>query len=300
MSNDESLLTSVVPRTLETKNKILGFELSDVLILFLNLSIQNLIFGGTSLKVPLVFGTSIGIALLLFVFKRGKPDLFLQHYFQHLLLPIHLFGNAPDASTGNSSRRWKMNSHFANNCHIGSSESEPIPHMILWDGSLSTAIELLPLDIECFDEGRVNQLTEQLRAFVNSLTEGLTAQFLVKVESDFADLIERHQSLITTESSFLRSLDETRCQKLDEESTSEAVFRPRLFLLLKRNRPLSPPRSHLEVFKDSLGGLKKRFDDLAETLSQSLENAKSTLSSMGFLARKLNQTGIDCLGVPAC
>lgn len=95
-SHDETLLTSVVPRTLETKSKILGFELSDVLILFLNLSIQNLVFGGTQFKIPMVFGTSVAIALVLFVFKRGKPDHFLQHYFQHMLLPTHFFGNAPD------------------------------------------------------------------------------------------------------------------------------------------------------------------------------------------------------------
>lgn len=42
--SDESLLTSGVPRSLETKSKILGLELSDVLVLLLNLSVQNLIF----------------------------------------------------------------------------------------------------------------------------------------------------------------------------------------------------------------------------------------------------------------
>lgn len=96
MSDDQSLLTSAVPRTLETKSKILGFELSDVLILFLNLSIQNLIFGSTHFKLPMVFGSSLLIAGVLFIFKRGKPDLFLQHFVQHLMLPSHLFGNLPD------------------------------------------------------------------------------------------------------------------------------------------------------------------------------------------------------------
>jgi hypothetical protein len=96
-NNNDSLLTSVVPRTLETRSKILGLELSDVLILFLNLSIQNLIFGGTHFKIPMVFGTSLGLALILFVFKRGKPDQFLQHYFHHLFSPSHFCGNEPDS-----------------------------------------------------------------------------------------------------------------------------------------------------------------------------------------------------------
>ena len=74
MQNDETLLTSTVPRSLDTKSKILGLELSDVLILLLNLSVQNLVFGGTGARIPMVFGTSLILGDLLFFVKRGKPD----------------------------------------------------------------------------------------------------------------------------------------------------------------------------------------------------------------------------------
>ncbi len=94
--NDDSLLTTVVPRTLETKSKILGLELSDVLLLLLNLSIQNLIFGSTSMKVPMVFGTSIIMAGLLFFVKRGKPDLYLQHLLQFMISPTIRSANSND------------------------------------------------------------------------------------------------------------------------------------------------------------------------------------------------------------
>jgi hypothetical protein len=93
-------------------------------------------------------------------------------------------------------------------------EDSDFPHMILWDGSLSGGLELLPLDIECFDEDRVNNLTEHLRAFVNSLHQGLTAQFMVKVETDFKGLIEKHEKLISTSNPFLKNLDIERCEKL--------------------------------------------------------------------------------------
>ena len=93
---DESLLTSTVPRTLDTKSKILGFELSDVLLLLLNLSIQNLIFGATHLKIPMVFGTNIALGALLFIFKRGKPDQFIQHFFEYLVSPTVKTANCPD------------------------------------------------------------------------------------------------------------------------------------------------------------------------------------------------------------
>ncbi len=96
MMKDESILTSTVPRTLETKNKILGFELSDVLVLLLNLSAQNLIFGSTSFKIPMVFGTSLILALILFLFKKGKPDHYLQHFFEHFISPTVFSANATD------------------------------------------------------------------------------------------------------------------------------------------------------------------------------------------------------------
>lgn len=98
MSEEQELLTSSVPRTLETKSKIMGFELSDVLILLLNLSMQNLIFGGTSMKIPMTFGSSLILGSLLFFFKRGKPDNYIQHYSEHLLSPVVRTANAQDES----------------------------------------------------------------------------------------------------------------------------------------------------------------------------------------------------------
>lgn len=94
--SDDAILTSTVPRSLETKNKILGLELSDVLVLLLNLSVQNLIFGSTSLKIPMVFGTSLMLGLTLFFFKQGKPDQFLQHFFEHFISPTVFSANYTD------------------------------------------------------------------------------------------------------------------------------------------------------------------------------------------------------------
>ena len=92
----ESLLTSTVPRSLDTKSKILGLELSDVLILLLNLSVENLIFGETSFRLPMVGGTSLLLFGLLFFVKRGKPDQYLQHAAEHLMSPTVLSANTVD------------------------------------------------------------------------------------------------------------------------------------------------------------------------------------------------------------
>jgi hypothetical protein len=93
---DEGLLTSSVPRALEMKSKLFGYELPDLLLIFVNLSITNLIFGGSSLRYPLVWGTTLGMALFLFIAKRGKPDNYLQHLGEYWMKPSYLAAGRPD------------------------------------------------------------------------------------------------------------------------------------------------------------------------------------------------------------
>ncbi|RYZ92565.1 MAG: hypothetical protein EOP06_03880, partial [Proteobacteria bacterium] len=65
--------------------------------------------------------------------------------------------------------------------------SEPFSHAVLADGSIAATLEIVPLDIDCFDENRINQLTVGLRSFANTLPEGFSAQFMVNQESDFSE-----------------------------------------------------------------------------------------------------------------
>ena len=75
-----SLLVTKVPRALDIKTKLFGFELGDLLLIFVYLALSNFIFGSTHLKFPFVWlGTAV-IAVILYFTKRGKPD----HYLQHL------------------------------------------------------------------------------------------------------------------------------------------------------------------------------------------------------------------------
>lgn len=94
--DEEGLLTSSVPRALEMKSKLFGYELPDLLVIFVNLSVTNLIFGGSSLRYPLVWGTTLGMALFLFFAKRGKPDNYLQHLGEHYLKPSYFAAGRPD------------------------------------------------------------------------------------------------------------------------------------------------------------------------------------------------------------
>ena len=81
------LLRSKVPRALDKKTRIFGFELGDVLLVFMYLSLSNLLFGQTKLKPLLVWGGTTSLAGVLYFVKRGKPDGYLQHYGEFLVSP---------------------------------------------------------------------------------------------------------------------------------------------------------------------------------------------------------------------
>lgn len=161
-------------------------------------------------------------------------------------------------------------------------EQLPIPHAILSDGSVSAGIELLPLDIECFDESRINQLTLGLRAFTNSLPEGTTAQFLVKVESDVEEVLKKHCKLVSTENEFLKRLDEKRSQHLLDQIQAESIFRPRLFFFLRTSGIQKPNAFSFSQTKKFSSEFEKNYEDQVQTLGQAIESASGILSSLGF------------------
>jgi hypothetical protein len=66
---------------------IMGFEIPDLLVIFLTISILNFLFGSTSLKLFLVWLPSIALALLIRLTKRGKPDNYLIHWLRFQIKP---------------------------------------------------------------------------------------------------------------------------------------------------------------------------------------------------------------------
>src|ERR1035437_4049120 len=91
-----TLLVSKVPRALEIKAKLFGFELGDLLFIFFYLALSNLIFGQTRLKFPLVWLGTLALAGTLYFVKRGKPDNYLQHAGEHFRSPGVLSAGHPD------------------------------------------------------------------------------------------------------------------------------------------------------------------------------------------------------------
>jgi hypothetical protein len=96
MDNQNEPLISKVPRALEMKSKLFGFELPDLLVIFSNLAITNLVFGSTIFRYPLVWGTTLGLAGFLFFTKKGKPDNYLQHLGEFWASPTMRFAGLHD------------------------------------------------------------------------------------------------------------------------------------------------------------------------------------------------------------
>ena len=93
---DNELETTRVPRALEMKSKLFGFELPDLLLIFMNLAVTNLIFGASHFRYTMVWGTTLSLASFLFFAKRGKPENYIQHLGEYHFKPGHYTANAPD------------------------------------------------------------------------------------------------------------------------------------------------------------------------------------------------------------
>lgn len=76
-----------VSKCLDKKMVLFGFEVLDLLAVFLVLSILNLVFGQMPFKWLFVWLPSISLACLLRWGKRGKPDKYLVHWIRFQIKP---------------------------------------------------------------------------------------------------------------------------------------------------------------------------------------------------------------------
>ena len=81
------LKTTSVAKCLDKKLLIFGFEVPDVLAIFLTLSVLNFIFGQTPLKIIFVWLPTLALTLVLKYGKKGKPDNYLVHWLKFQMKP---------------------------------------------------------------------------------------------------------------------------------------------------------------------------------------------------------------------
>ena len=81
------LKMTAVSKCLDKKMMIMGFEIPDLLFIFLTMSILNFLFGSTSMKWLFVWLPSLSLGLTLKFAKRGKPDNYLIHWLRYQIKP---------------------------------------------------------------------------------------------------------------------------------------------------------------------------------------------------------------------
>ena len=79
--------TTSVSKCLDKKMVVFGFEVPDILAIFLTLSILNFLFGTTNEKLLLIWLPAILLAAVLRIGKRGKPDNYLVHWVRFQIRP---------------------------------------------------------------------------------------------------------------------------------------------------------------------------------------------------------------------
>jgi type-IV secretion system protein TraC len=170
---------------------------------------------------------------------------------------------------------------------------EPRAHAVLFDGSLVAGLSVGLVDVECFDESEMNQLTMGLRSALNSVSEGTTLQFVLSVRSDFSDLIGRHEKgKAGNIHPLVKKIAEKRERELRLAMTEGTLYRPELRVFL-RTPMVQTKRVSIfkkkELFSAEAG---KAYQETLEMLGQNLDTLVSSLSSVGLPARELSKAEI--------
>lgn len=83
----EGLKTSRVHRKLDTRLKILGFEIMDLLAIMMLAAVNNLILGRLKFAPVFVIVFPAILAAVLYIVKRDKPENYLLHLLRYLSSP---------------------------------------------------------------------------------------------------------------------------------------------------------------------------------------------------------------------
>lgn len=169
----------------------------------------------------------------------------------------------------------------------------PTAHAILFDGSLVGGLKVGLIDIECFDEARVNNLTMGLRSALNSVSEGTSLQFVLGVRSDFSDVLNKHtKGKSQNIHPLVQSIAEYREKKLHQAMSDGELYRPELFIYVRV--PAIEAKSvsifkKKEVFSEKVV---EAYEETLEVLGQNIETLVSSFESLGLSCKELNREEI--------
>ncbi|NBX77725.1 MAG: hypothetical protein EBQ92_14350 [Proteobacteria bacterium] len=79
-----------VSKCLDKRLQLFGFEVMDIIAIFLTLSVLNFLFGETGMKLLFVWAPTLVLAGFLRFGKKGKPENYLLHLIRFSIRPRKL------------------------------------------------------------------------------------------------------------------------------------------------------------------------------------------------------------------
>jgi type-IV secretion system protein TraC len=166
----------------------------------------------------------------------------------------------------------------------------PYPHVLLTDGSISAGLRVAQVDIECFDAGQVNALTDLLRSALNSMSEGIKMQWHLSIDSDFQEMIEAYERGVTDHGrDLLTELENLRTGRFRSQMSEGVLYRPKLCIYLnivpttfKKPGLFSSQTEFRQVSRSQM-------EDALSELKENLDSLQSALEAIGLPSRLLER-----------
>jgi len=172
-------------------------------------------------------------------------------------------------------------------------EDMPFAHAVLNDGSLVSGLRVGLIDIECMTESEVNHLTSSLRAALNSVSEGVTLQFVMGVRSDYKDVLAAHRDGKETDiHPLVRTIANYREAELQRALDNGELYRPKLEVYLRTPVIQTKGSGFFKKKEVFVKNAAESYEETLEILGQNLDALISAFESAGLSCLALSKDEI--------
>lgn len=170
---------------------------------------------------------------------------------------------------------------------------EPRAHVVLNDGALIAGLKLSLLDIECLSDSEINYFTQGLRSGLNALSEGVTVQFLLSVDSNYEDVLDSHINGRKSDAHpIIRKIAENRELRLVSSEEKGELYRPSLQVFLKVPFGGFKKTNFLKKQEVFTAQSQDAYEETLDLLWQNVDVFKSTLTNFSLQSRVLERREI--------
>ncbi len=170
--------------------------------------------------------------------------------------------------------------------------------VVLADGTLALGYHIKGVAIETWDTNQLNQFTIHLRSFLNALPDSCEISLVSDTNSDFSELIEKHEAL-KGESPLLGWIADSRINTFKEDMHSNRLLKSKLYMVVYLRFSAHETNKSFSLFKRFFSS-PKLFNDQAkahhvkmeEELRQISESIRSRLETIGIKTSPIQKADV--------